>query len=58
MEENAVHMSQRVYRSVTRALSKGGYSKEVIRTCDLSVKNLLIPLCLEGSNFICIIMHT
>ncbi|XP_040383427.1 pentatricopeptide repeat-containing protein At1g76280 isoform X2 [Oryza brachyantha] len=30
MEEKAVHTSQIVHRSVTRALSKGGYSKEAI----------------------------
>uniref|UniRef100_A0A0E0B495 Pentacotripeptide-repeat region of PRORP domain-containing protein n=2 Tax=Oryza glumipatula TaxID=40148 RepID=A0A0E0B495_9ORYZ len=38
MEENAVHMSQRVYRSVTRALSKGGYSKEAIHWLTLLVE--------------------
>uniref|UniRef100_A0A0E0M2C6 Uncharacterized protein n=1 Tax=Oryza punctata TaxID=4537 RepID=A0A0E0M2C6_ORYPU len=38
MEENAVHMSPRVYRSVTRALSKGGYSKEAIHWLSLLVE--------------------
>ncbi|KAF0913796.1 hypothetical protein E2562_024883, partial [Oryza meyeriana var. granulata] len=39
MEENAVHMSQRVYRSVTRALSKGGYSKEAMHWLTHLVEN-------------------
>lgn len=30
MEENDIYMSKNIYRSVTRALSKGGYSKEAL----------------------------
>uniref|UniRef100_A0A0D9XER6 Pentacotripeptide-repeat region of PRORP domain-containing protein n=1 Tax=Leersia perrieri TaxID=77586 RepID=A0A0D9XER6_9ORYZ len=38
MEENAVHMSQRVCRSAIQALSKGGYTKEAIHWLILLVE--------------------